>query len=344
MEPANNLLTDLFAAYYAARENKRNTYAQVKFESRLVHNLMKLYNEIISGRYKISRSTCFIVDEKVKREIFAASFRDRIIHHLLFNYLNPLWEPQFIEDSYSCRKGKGTLYGAKRLHEHMLKAIKKADGRKVYVLKLDIMSYFLSINRRILFDLVSSRMDPSDERYGVMYYLLKETVFNNPTRNCRIKGSLSDWDGYPKHKSLFYAKKHCGLPIGNLTSQLFSNIYLSLLDDFVVKELGFEHYGRYVDDFYIISEEKDRLLDSIGHIKKFLSERLELELHPNKLYLQECSKGVTFVGYYITPEKFVTDRRTAKRLKNHITDAMTFEDNPYQLRNILASCRSYMRS
>ncbi len=331
-EPEDALLTDLFTAYYIARANKRNTYSQMRFERNLSENLVSLYEDIRNRKYKVGRSECFIVREKVKREIFAASFRDRIVHHLLFNYLNPILEPTFIEDSYSCRKGKGTMYAGKRLQWHMRSVVSKFGS--AYILKLDIKSYFLSINKDILFDMVEGKMDKSDKLYDVMSYLLKLIIYNDPTYRCRIKGELSDWSELPKSKSLFHAAPNCGLPIGNLTSQLFSNVYLSALDDYITGKLGFRHYGRYVDDFYIIHADKKTLLDSIPQIRSFLSSALKLQLHPNKLYLQECFKGVSFVGYYVTPLSVRIDFRTFKKMKYHLYLAMCMEQNPYYLKAI----------
>ncbi len=146
-------------------------------------------------------------------------------------YLNPLLEPTFIEDSYSCRKGKGTLYGGKRLYQYMKEAV--VESGTAYVLKLDIKSYFLNINKDILFDMVSRRMDRADVLYETMLYLLKQVIYNDPTRQCWFKGDRSDWNDLPESKSLFNAPSNCGLPIGNLTSQLFSNVYLSALDDYI---------------------------------------------------------------------------------------------------------------
>ncbi|MCR4566367.1 MAG: RNA-directed DNA polymerase, partial [Bacteroidales bacterium] len=134
-EPEDPLLTDLFTAYYFARANKRNSWAQVKFERRLTDNLIELYDDIRQQRYKVGRSICFIIRDPVQREIFAASFRDRVVHHLVYNDLSPIFEPEFIDDSYSCRVGKGTLYGIERLERAMREC--SADyTREAWVLKL----------------------------------------------------------------------------------------------------------------------------------------------------------------------------------------------------------------
>ena len=218
-----NLLTDLFTAYYCARKNKRNTSSQVRFERNLSGNLMRLYDDIVSGRYRVGRSMCFVIRDPVLREVFAASFRDTIVHHLLYNWLMPIFEPTFIYDSYSCREGKGTLFGIKRL-EHHIRSCSDNYRRESYVLKLDIEGYFMNISRQRLYDVIESRLLKHSSKHNVPFdlplalRLLSQVIFNEPTKGCYRKGLIHDWDALPHSKSLFYASSGCGLPIGNLTS------------------------------------------------------------------------------------------------------------------------------
>jgi RNA-directed DNA polymerase len=336
------LLMDIFFAYYCARQNKRSSSSQVRFERNLAENLIDLYREISSGRYKIGRSMCFVIKAPVLREVFAASFRDRIVHHLLFNWLSPIFERTFIYDSYSCRKGKGTGLGVARLMHHV-RSCSDNFTKPCFILKLDIEGYFMNINRNKLYEMTCSRIvsyaqdHPCPFDLNLALRLLSLVIFNDPTRGCYRKGSLSDWDKIPKGKSLFYASEGCGLPIGNLTSQLFSNVYLSVFDDYVKRELKVRHYGRYVDDFYLVSESKDFLLSCIPKIRSFLYRKLELRLHPRKITLAPAGKGVRFLGKmfkrgsaYIHPEVW---RRSYARL----LDVVTFEDDPY---SILRCCKS----
>lgn len=139
-----------FRAYYDARKHKRNTHSQLEFEFNLEENLVKLYEELRDRTYKVGRSVCFITGNSVKREVFAAHFRDRVVHHLLYNYTAPIFERTFIADSYSCRKGMGTLYGVQRF-EHHLRACSDNWKRSCYVLKLDIRGYFMHIVRQKLY-------------------------------------------------------------------------------------------------------------------------------------------------------------------------------------------------
>ena len=145
------LLNDLFRAYYDARKNKRNKINSLAFEIDYEKQLFKLADEIWDYRYEPEPSVCFISDYPVKREIFAASFRDRVVHHLIYNYISPIFEKRFINDAYSCRPGKGTSYGIKRL-DHFIRSCSENYKKDCYVLKLDIKGYFMSMNRSVLYE------------------------------------------------------------------------------------------------------------------------------------------------------------------------------------------------
>ena len=310
------LKLDLFQAYYDARRNKRNTINQLRFEINYEHHLLQLYDELINRTYRITKSIAFMVTNPVKREVFAADFRDRIIHHLIINYINPTIEAQLIPDCYSCRKDKGTHYGILQMAQFM-KTCSQDYTRDCYILKLDIRGYFMSINKHLLWKklqtmLVSLENNPSLDR-DWLWWLMDMVVWNDPTQSCIIKGKLSDWEGLPPSKSLFHTPEYCGLPIGNLTSQLFSNVYLHDFDCFVKNELGAEFYGRYVDDFIIIHNDKEFLIQAKEKIQTYLQEYCQLSIHPNKIYLQHYKKGVAFLGAYIKPYRLYIGKRTKKK-------------------------------
>ena len=313
----NELLYDLFQAYFDARRNKRNTHNQLRFEMHFESHLFQLYEDIMERRYEINPSICFVIDKPVTREIFAADFRDRVIHHLIFNYINPLLEQQFITDSYSCRKTKGTLYGIRRC-ESFIKECSNGYTGSCYILQIDISGYFMSINRKILKQKIIKMLAPYHDKqtgldFDLIYYLLDEVLENDPTINCKFKGHPSDWQGVPRNKSLFYTPKDCGLPIGNLTSQLFSNVYLHDFDLFVKDTLKMEYYGRYVDDAVFVHADKEVLKETLSKIRAFLREEFELDIHPNKVYLQHYSKGISFLGAYIKPGRTYIRNRTKKK-------------------------------
>jgi hypothetical protein len=306
-------LKDLFDAYFDARRNKRNTVNALAFEKNFESSLFLLFDEIINRRYKPRKSICFIVDKPIKREIFAADFRDRVIHHFIYNYISPLFEKVLVNDTCSCRKEKGVHYGIKRA-DHFIRSCSENYKNDCYILKLDIKGYFMSINKDILYDKVKEslmkRKKKIDFDLSLILYLLKETIFNNPTKDCIIKGSKKNWENLPKTKSLFHTKKNCGLPIGNLTSQLFGNVYLNDFDHFIKKDLKISYCGRYVDDIVMIHEDKDYLKKIIPEMREYLNDELELILHPNKIYLQHFSKGVKYLGAVIKSHRIYIASRT----------------------------------
>lgn len=310
------LLYDLFQAYYDARRNKRNTYNQLKFEINYESELFKLHDDIITKKYELKPSTCFVTFDPVQREIFAADFRDRIVHHLIYNYISPVFERVFINDSYSCRIGKGTSYGIERA-DYFMRACSQNYTKDCYILKLDIQGYFMAINRTILYDKVIKTLSKFHNTgkeqafdYNTVIWLLEKIIFNNPVENCIIKGKNTDWNGLPASKSLFQSAKNCGLPIGNLTSQLFSNIYLNDFDSFIKHTLKCKYYGRYVDDFVIVNTEKEFLKSIIPIISEYLQNKLQLTLHPKKIYLQHYTKGLKFLGVVIKPHRIYIANRT----------------------------------
>jgi retron-type reverse transcriptase len=339
------LLVDLFAAYYAARANKRNTYSQQRFERDLSFNLMGLYDEIVTRRYRVGRSICFIIDRPVKREVFAASFKDRIVHHLLYRYLMPVFDPMFIYDSYSCRVGKGTLLGIERM-EHHIRSCSHNYTRPCWVLKLDIQGYFMSIERQRLYDIVAATLSrkglDKESAFPTMDFLLRQVIFNDPTKGCFVKGNSADWSALPRAKSLFYARPGFGLPIGNLTSQLFSNIYLNEFDQFVKRELKVRHYGRYVDDFYLVDTSRQRLLAVIGPIRDFLRSVLSLTLHPRKIYLQCPEKGVPFLGTVLFPSRRYLSSRAKRLMQERLAATFTYEPDPFRIRACVFSYKGYL--
>lgn len=323
------LYEDLYQAYLDARRHKRNKPYQIRFESRLEYNLQSLCEDLFSRTYKAKPSTCFIITDPKKREVFAADFRDRIVHHLYYNYTRQLYERTFIQDTYSCIPKRGTHYGIKRLQRHILQESENFT-RPCYVLKMDISGYFMHIDRKILLDLclntlhkmASHRVSRHREEcwqdvldMDFLKYLTREIVLLNPIDSCRRKGSVHDWDDLPHGKSLFYSPHGCGLPIGNLTSQLFSNVYLNVLDQFVKRVLKCRHYGRYVDDFYIVSCDKKMLENYVDRIRETLRTCLHLRINEGKTKMVSVWKGVDFLGMYIKPHRSYITRSSLSRMK-----------------------------
>lgn len=314
------LLLDLFQAYKAARKNKQRNIEQQRFELNVEAELIQLCNELYARTYHPRRSICFIIHDPNQREVFAAHFRDRVVHHLYYKYTHKLFERFFIADSYSCINGRGTHYGIKRL-EHHIRSESQDYQRDCYVLKLDIRGYFMHINRVLLNKYCQQLLDKSERLYAskldfsLIRYLTSIFTLQNPIIGCKMQGKKSDWEGLPPSKSLFHSKEGCGLPIGNLTSQLFSNIYMNEFDQYMKRVLRCRHYGRYVDDAYVVSTDMIWLRGIVPQIRNFLKTQLHLELHSNKLAIESAHYGTQFLGAYIKPWRTYVAAKSAHRIK-----------------------------
>jgi len=240
-----------------------------------------------------------------------------------------LFEKQFIHDSYSCRVGKGTHFGIQRI-DRFIRQCSANYTKYCYILKLDLQGFFMSINKTVLFakleKFIKEKYNETDK--DLIIKLCKQVIFNDPTKNCIIKGNKSDWTDLPTNKSLFHSKPNCGLPrrlfnqrgepIGNLTSQVFANFYMDSFDHFVKHDLKIRYYGRYVDDFMIVHEDKDYLKNLMPKLSEYLQTELQVTIHPKKIYLQHYSKGVKFLGTVILPNRIYIADRTKGNFYNAI--------------------------
>ena len=324
------LYNDLLNAYQKAKRHKGNKHYIKYFEENKERNLRKLCDELYNKTYSPSHSSCFIVNHPKKREIFAAQFIDRIVHHLYFDYTHELYESSFIADSYSCIKHRGTHYGIQRLKNHILKESQNYQ-KECFVLKMDIKGYFMHINRNKLLEISTEQLEKlktHKNKEGVIYekyldfdfiHYLNETIITlNPIENCKLISPRFEWNDLPNSKSLFHTKDDCGLPIGNLTSQLLSNVFLNQLDQFVKRELKCKHYGRYVDDFYVVSCNKSFLHEIIPKIKSFLKNTLELDINDGKTKIVNVKQGVEFLGSFIKPYRTYISNTTLGRIRKRL--------------------------
>lgn len=326
------LLEDLYIAHQCARKHKASKSYVKDFEENLQENLQQLCDELWDKTYEALPSNCFIINYPKKREVFAAQYRDRIVHHLYFNYTHGLFERTFIEDSYSCIKGRGTSYGVERLAKHIRQ---ESLNYKVpcYVLNLDIRGYFIHINRKRLLDVATESLRKMSchkvSAHGTkrwrevidvdfVLWLTEKIILLDPTENCIKICPELEWEGLDRNKSLFYTEPDCGLPIGNLTSQLFSNVYLNVLDQYIKRVLKCRHYCRYVDDGRIISTDRQWLLSLVTPIETFLKENLQLELHRGKLTIQEAWRGSEFLGIYIKPFRNYISNNALRRMNTNL--------------------------
>jgi RNA-directed DNA polymerase len=313
----------LYKAYKQCLKNKKNTTNALKFEIHREKNLMKLLYDLQTKKYKISRHICFIVTHPSPREIFAADFRDRIVHHLLCNEIQHIFEKDFSNNSYANRKGYGTHKAVKKVKWYVNRG--GIDGWKLYFLQMDIKSFFRSIDKNILWDILYKKIHSLNMNHfwkNEVFWLLDIIVFHNPTSNYFFKGKLSTQKLIPKEKSLMFGDSDNGLPIGNLTSQFFSNVYLSQLDNFIEHNLKVTRYTRYVDDFVILDENLNKLKIVAKHISKFCNDNLNLKICISKTVLQKTSHGIDFLGYYIKPTHTLVRKKVVKRFRSKFFEVL----------------------
>lgn len=271
--------TNLYNAYLKARKHKRYRSEVLKFSYALEENLIQIQNELIWRTYTVGPYRPFIVYEPKKRQIVALPFKDRVVQHAVNNVIEPIFDKRMIYDSYACRKGKGTHRAARRL------AFFLGKQNIHYFLKADIASYFASINHSILKDLIREQIEDTE-----MLWLI-DTIINHSNGP--------------------------GLPIGNLTSQLFANVYLHELDCWMKNEIGVNYYLRYMDDFVVLHKSKKYLLELLKETEAFLSSHLALQLNP-KTRIDCIKNGIEFVGYRVWNRNKLIKKQSLKRMKKRV--------------------------
>ena len=325
---------EILDAYLDCRRRKRNTASAVRFEMNLAENLLGLEEALNSGCYQPTRSVCFVNLRPKPREIFAADFRDRVVHHLFVRGIEPHWEKSFIHDSYACRPGKGTHAAVDRL-EAFVRSVTRGGRRRAWFLQFDIHNFFMSIDRGVLFARIDAGLRRQYgvpvgklplfcrrlERYHAMRALAHTLIFHDPTTSFTRKSPAVSWRNIPAHKTLFNCPDGKGLPIGNLTSQFFGNVYLDALDQFVKHELKARHYLRYVDDAVLLHEDRERLVAWQAAIEEFLAGALLLQLNPRASRLCPVSCGINFLGYIVHPDHRLTRRRVVGGFRRRLAEA-----------------------
>lgn len=323
---------DIMAAYLDCRRRKRNKLEPLAFELNHIDYLQKLLEEINSETYEIGPSNVFVVDYPKPREIWAAQFRDRIVHHLIYNSVGRWYENRFIEDTYSCIKGRGTLLAVNRAIKFSRK-ITENYQKKAFALKLDIANYFVSIDKPILWKIMMRDLGNETLTTRLIY----QNIFHNPTKNCIIKTLKTRRGLVPKHKSL-WTYENQGLAIGNLTSQSMSNIYLDGLDKYAKHILKIKYYIRYVDDILIMGDDIDQLREWYKKLNKWLVEERNLYFHPDKVKLTTIKDGFTILGRDCYPYY----SSIIGRVKNQIYKVRKkLMDNPLELK-YYQSFQSYL--
>jgi len=305
--------SDLVQAYYDCRRSKRNSDSALAFEMDLERNLIQLHDDLVTGTYRPGRSICFVVTRPKAREVWAAAFRDRVAHHLLYNHIGPRIESSFIADSCACIKGRGTLYAAKRL-ESKIRSASENWSNPVFYLKLDLANFFVAIDKQVLRKQLADRIT---EPWWLA--LAEQILMHDPREDYEVRSPAHLFNRVPQHKRLTAQPAHLGLPIGNLSSQFFANVYLDALDQFAKHQLKAKHYIRYVDDFVFLHESPQQLNQWLAQVEAFLPS-LGARLNPAKTILQPVDRGVDFVGHVIKPWRRTTRKRSlAQALKRTAT-------------------------
>jgi RNA-directed DNA polymerase len=320
----------LVAAYTDCRRNKRNSASALAFEQQLEPRLWALHEELASGAYRPGPSICFVVTRPKPREVWAADFRDRVVHHLLYNHIAPRFHARFTADSCACIPGRGTLYAARRL-EHQVRSATANWRHPAWYLKCDLANFFVAIDKTVLRAQLAARICPDTEAW---WQRLADTVLlHDPRAAVQLRGSAAALSLVPPHKSLFNAPDHCGLPIGNLSSQFFANVYLDALDQHCKHRLRAPHYVRYVDDFVLVHPSAQWLNAALADVAAFLPQRLHAQLNPRKTVLQPAARGIDFVGHVIRPwhrcTRPGTVRAAVTRLEQLPADRLLAAGNSY---------------
>lgn len=289
---ADNLL-EAWREFRCDKKGKRDVQA---FEYNLIENIGVLQTELALGLYRHSPYTHFRISDPKPRDIHKACVRDRLVHHAAYRILSPPFNATFIPDSYSCRLGKGTHRALDTFRKYAYKASKN-HTKTLWVLKCDIRKFFASIDHQILFAIIQRRI--SNERTRTLLENIIESFHSTHSGK--------------------------GLPLGNLTSQLLVNVYMNEFDQFAKHRLKARHYIRYADDFVILSTDREWLIELLPRIETFLTERLKLTLHPDKVSVATFASGIDFLGWVHFPDHRVlrtsTKRRMLKALYGTPSDA-----------------------
>lgn len=277
-------LDNLLEAWQEFLPGKRNRKDVQEFRTNLMDNILKLHHDLVYHKYEHGGYKAFKVFDPKTRNIHKATVSDRLLHHAIYRQLYPFFDRTFIFDSYSCRLEKGTHKAIVRFNQFFLK-VSRNNTNTCWVLKGDIRKFFASIDHEILINILKDYI--SDEN---IIWLLTKVIDS------------------------FQAENGKGLPLGNLTSQLFANVYLNEFDRFIKHRIKAKFYIRYADDFVILSDDRAWLENQVPVIKEFLWARLNLEVHPNKLFIKTMSSGVDFLGWINFPGYKVLRRATKMRM------------------------------
>ena len=301
------LIENLFQAWSEFRKGKRKRKDVQAFERNLEDNLFDLHYKLKSKTYQHGTYHSFYVQDPKQRHIHKAKVADRVVHHLLYKYLYQTFDKTFIYDSYSCRLDKGTHKGIRRL-EKFTRIVSKNYSRQCWALKLDIKKFFASVDNQTLTKNLEKKIQDQD-----ILWLLSEVI-----------------NSFPK-----------GMPLGNITSQVFANIYMNELDQFIKHKLRVKYYLRYADDLIILSSCSNDLNQWIKQIEQFLKRNLKLELHPSKIIIRKLDWGIDFLGYIVLPHYILPRTKTKKRIFKKLKSKVCCNDS-YHFNQSVQSYLGYL--
>ncbi len=338
-------LKSLYCAWENARRRKLPSHNQVAFETRSLDRLFQIQGQLNNNRWHPLPSHCFTAKQPKAREIHAPDFADRVVHHWLVPQLEAVFERGFIHDSYSNRPGKGTHAAVERL-QTFVRQVNSGQGGGWY-LQLDIKNFFNSIHRPTLWAMLKTGLQKATVSHKIMrttHALLR----SSPLSHGVIHHSSSDERAkVPAHKRLESAASGCGLPIGNLSSQFFANVYMDALDQFVKHQLKVPRYLRYVDDFVLVHQDREQLQTWLPLIQAFLQKKLGLELKAD-IKLRPLNAGIDFLGYIIHPTHNLVRRRVISHAReklaawgNRHVSSRGIRATPLDLRNVCSIWSSY---
>jgi retron-type reverse transcriptase len=287
----------LLRAAEQAWKGKRFRPSVSDFHFNLEHELWKLHEELSRKTYRPGAYRSFFIREPKPRQISAAPYRDRVVHHALVNVLEPIYERTFIHDSYACRKGKGTHAAVDRCQQFA--------RRYRYVLKADVQKFFPSLDHEILKALIARKIKDLD-----VLWLVGQIIDHS-----NLQEEVQNW--FPGDDLFTPSQRRRGIPIGNQTSQFFANVYLDPLDHFVKDRLGVRGYVRYVDDLLVFSNNKHDLADVRERIRDFLR-RLRLKLHPTKNVIFPVQEAIGFLGYRVFPTHRLLPKENVWRFRRRV--------------------------
>jgi len=302
-------LENLFLAWVEFKKGKENKPDVQKFALNLEDNIFDLHQQLKSNTYYHSNYKSFYISDPKLRHIHKAEVVDRVLHHAIVKIIEPIFEKSFIFDSYSNRKNKGTHRAIKRFKNFAWK-LSQNNTKNVWVLKCDIKKFFENVNHNILISLIERKISDSQ-----VIKLISKIVYS------------------------FKNKNQKGIPLGNLTSQLFSNIYLSELDQFIKRKLKIKYYIRYTDDFVILSRNNKNFCALISKISEFLEIKLDLQIHPQKVMIKKWRQGIDFLGYVDFPYHNILRTTTKNRILKRIKYSNYQSIQSYL--GILNHCRSH---